>query len=155
MSEGRSRGAAAEGGRAEAEDEEGAACDDEGVADEVAGDLGMVEDLVHAVDGVRHGQGVGDRFEGGGHPVARGEESAEQQLGEDHGRHELDGLELGGGEGGDEEAEGGAEEGVEKGDQEEEPGGADDVEAEEPDGEAGGEGGLDDGEEAEGEGVAA
>ena len=83
---------------------------------------GVGEDLVHAVDGVRHGQDVGDRLQDGVHVVAGGEEAAEEELGEDHRRHELDRLELGGGEGRDEEAEGGAEQGVEEGDQEEQPG---------------------------------
>lgn len=66
---------------------------------------------------------------------------------------ELDGLELGGREGGDEEAECGAEQGVEEGDQQEEPGGAGDVEAEAPQGEGRRQYGLDDREGAEGEGV--
>lgn len=87
----------------------------------MSGDLGVVEDLVHAVDGVRHRQDVRDRFEDGGHPVPGDEESAEQELGEDHGRHELDGLELGCREGGDEQAERRAEQGVEQGDQEQQP----------------------------------
>ena len=105
-----------------------------------------LEDLVHAVDGVGHGQDVGDGLQDGVHGVARGEEAAEEELGEDHRRHELDRLELGGREGRDEEAEGRAEQGVEEGDEQQQPGGAGDVEAQDPEGEAGGEGGLDDGE---------
>ena len=101
--------------------------------------VGVLEDFVHAVDGVGHGQDVGDGLQDGLHGVARGEEAAEQELREDHRGHELDRLELGGGEGRDEEAECGAEEGVEQGDQEQQPGRAGDVEVQEPDGEAGGE----------------
>lgn len=68
---------------------------------------------------------------------------------------ELDGLELGRGEGGDEQAEGRAEERVEQGHEQQQPRGADHVEAEDPEGDAGGEQGLDDGHGAEGERVAA
>ena len=114
----------------------------------------MGEDLVHAVHRVGHGEDVGDGLQDGVHVGAGGEEAAEEELGEDHRRHELDGLELGGREGRDEEAEGGAEEGVEQGDQEEQPGGARDVQAQDPDRQACGQGRLDDREDAEGQGVA-
>src|SRR4051812_23502614 len=147
-------GPAPECGRAQSQDQQCAARHDQCVADEGRRHVRVPEDLVHAVDGVGHGEDVGDGLQDGVHVVAGGEEPAEKELGEDHGRHELDGLELGGREGRDEQAEGGAEEGVEQGDQQQEPGAAGDVEAEEPDGEAGREGGLDDREDAEGEGVA-
>lgn len=150
-----SRRTAAEGGGAEGEDQEGAAGDDDGVADEVAGDVGVFEDLVHAVDGVGHREDVGECLQGRLHGVARGEQAAEQELGHQDGGHELDGLEFGGGEGRDEQAEGGAEERVQDGDEQQQPGGAGDVEAEDPDGEGRGEGRLDDRQQAEGQGVAA
>lgn len=84
LASGFSRRTAAEGDRAEAEDQQGASRDHGDVADEVAGDLGVVEDLVHAVDGVRHGQDVRDRLQDRVHRLARGEQAAEQELGEDH-----------------------------------------------------------------------
>jgi hypothetical protein len=65
--------------------------------------------------------------------VERGvKQAAEEELGEDQRRHELDRLELGGREGRDEQAQGGAEQGVQEGHQEKEPGGARDVEAQDP-----------------------
>ena len=115
---------------------------------------GVAGHFGEGVDGVGHRQQVADRFQRWGHLVAGPDQAAQQQLGDDHRRHQLGCLEFAAGEGAGEQAEGHPEQGVGDGDGDDQPRRARGVEAEQPVGDAAGDHRLGGGGEGEGEPVA-
>ena len=119
------------------------------------GEVVCGQELVETVERVGHGQYPGEQVERFGHGVAGHDEPAQQELGKEKGGHELHGLELGGGEGGDEQAERHARAGVGDGEHARPPtAGPAMSRSEQPDADGDEEARLDGGDDAEGEAVA-
>ena len=84
----------------------------------------MPADLLQGLHGVGQRHHVGQRVHPAGHLVAGGEQPAQEDLREHHGRHELHRLELGGGERAEEQPEGDAENRVRHRHEDHQPGAA-------------------------------
>jgi hypothetical protein len=108
----------------------------------------------HGVHGVRQRQHVGDPPQHRLHLLARQQQPAQQQLGQDDRWHELDGLELAGGKGADEQPQRGAQHRVGDREHEDEPGRTGDVQPEHGERHPGRDGDLEHRERAEGQRVA-